>query len=379
MSSGSATRYLPEHATCIAMIDLHDHGALPLPLTVEEIDAAWLTRALRQRVPEVTVEKADVIDVLKGTSTKVRVKVPFSGQGSAQLGPTLIVKGGFEAHSPSIAPMYANEARFYADVQPYLPMPSPACHFAGSDPNSHQSIVILEDLKRPGVAFLDPLHPQSFDQIARRLKVMAGYHRATWLSPSFEPGGRWADICSRFDGWGVDYMRRYLEPTAWRKAMSLPRAAAVSTRLQDGEWMERALARIGDVQSNQPHCLIHGDTHLGNLYILDDGAPGFFDAQVARSAWHHEVSYHIICAADVGDRARWERELLSIYLDELARQYGPRLDAEGAWFDYRMSVVWGLFIFLINETRFQTEAVNTAYTARFGQAALDHDIRKLIL
>ena len=51
---------------------------------------------------------------------------------------------------------------------------------------------------------------------------------------------------------------------------------------------------------------------------------------------------------------------------------------DDAWLDYRRSLAWGLFIFLTNEIRFQTESVNTAYAARFSQAALDHDLKRLI-
>lgn len=360
------------------MIDLAYQPALPLPLTSVAVDADWLTRALRQRRPGVTVRDARVEDVILGTSTKIRVRVTAEGEGADMLGPTLIVKGGFEAHSPGMAAMYANEARFYADIQPVVPMPSPLCHFAGSDPASHQAIVIMEDLRRPGVVFCDALRPQTFTQIARRLETMAAYHAATWESDHFLPGGRWADIASRFDGWGLEYMRRYLVPDVWAHYMAQPRGAAVSTRLHDRDWMERALAEIGEIQHAQPKCLIHGDTHLGNLYVMEDGAPGYFDAQVARTAWHHEVSYHIICAADAADRAGWERDLLAVYLDALAIAGGSTLDREAAWLDYRRSILWGLFVFLTNEVRFQTEAVNTAYAARFGQAAVDHDLRGLL-
>jgi len=352
--------------------------ALPLPLTPEQINSAWLTRALRQRLPGVSVSDSQIVDIILGTSTKIRVRLTVEGEGAEQIGETLIVKGGFEEHSPKMAAMYANETRFYADIQPLIPMPSPRAYFAGTDPNSHQSIVIMEDLKRPGVDFCDALRPHSFDQIARRMETMAAYHAATWASPHFQPGGRWADIASRFDGWGLDYMRRYLVPDIWAHYMASPRGAAVSTRLHDRAWMERALMTIGDIQHAQPRCLIHGDTHLGNLYILEDGTPGYFDAQVAQTAWHHEVSYHIVCAADLADRAAWEGELLRIYLDALAREGGPVLDRDEAWLDYRRSIVWGLFIFLTNEVRFQTEAVNTAYAARFGQAALDHELRQLL-
>lgn len=355
-----------------------DLAALPLPLTVEAIDAVWLTRAISQTLPNVTVTACDVVDVLLGTSTKIRCRIAAVGEGAETLGTTLIVKGGFEEHSPKMAAMYANEARFYADIQPRIPMASPRCHFAGSDPDSHQSIVILEDLRRPGVTFCDALRPQSFDHIAQRLRAMAAYHAATWESPLFRPTGQWADIGSRFETWGLDYMRRYLVAEVWAHYMALPRGAAVSTRLHDGAWMARALDRLGTIQNEQPKCLIHGDTHLGNLYVVGDGEPGFLDAQVARTAWHHEISYHIVCAADLADRRTWERDLLSLYLDALAEHGGPALDREQAWLDYRRSILWGLFIFLTNEVRFQTEAINTAYAARFGQAALDHDLPALL-
>ena len=351
---------------------------LPLPLTIDAVTPDWLTRALRQRRPALTVETAQVVDVILGTSTKIRIRLSASGEGARQLGETIIVKGGFEAHSPLMAGMYANEARFYADIQPLMPMPSPVCHFAASDPSSHQAIVIMEDLRQPGVEFCDALQPHSFDQIARRMDTMAAFHAATWQSARFAPGGAWADIASRFDGWGLEYMRRYLEPEMWNHHLALPRCAAVSTRWHDCAWMERALAQIGAIQREQPHCLIHGDTHLGNLYIMADGTPGYFDAQVARTAWHHEVAYHITCAADLANRANWERDLLAIYCDALARHGGVRLNAEAAWLNYRQSLVWGLFIFMINEVRFQTEAVNTAYAARFSQAALDHDLSRLL-
>lgn len=353
-------------------------AALPLPLRPEDVDARWLTRAMRQTIAGATIETAEIVDIIWGTSTKIRVRISGSRTDGAPLPETVIVKGGFEEHSPKMAAMYANEARFYADIQPHVPIASPHCYFAGSDPGSHQSIVIMEDLRRDGVVFCDPLKPQSFDQIARRLEAMAAYHAATWESAAFAPRGRWADIHSRFETWGLDYMRRYLEPDTWAHYIASPRGAAVSVRLHDRDWMERALVRIGEIQREQPKCLIHGDTHLGNLYISEDGAPGFFDAQVARTAWHHEVSYHVTCAADLADRGRWEKALLERYLAALVAHGAPAPAFDSAWLDYRRSLVWGLFIFLTNEVRFQTETVNTAYAARFGQAALDHDLRTLL-
>jgi hypothetical protein len=350
-----------------------------LPLTPEEIATPWLTAALRQRFPGVTVERFEIVDVLLGTSTKIRLRLEYDAAGrAAGLPATLIVKGGFEAHSPAMQPMYLNEMRFYRDVQPHVDLPSPRCYYAGTDPASHQSIVIMEDLTARGVSFCHGQRPQSPDQVARRLSAMARYHAQTWNSPEFAAGGRFDWIGGRHEGWSVVYQQRYLVPEVWQGYMQAPRGAAVSTVLHDRQWMASALKALGEYHRQWPVCLCHGDTHLGNLYVEADGSPGFFDAQVARAPWQFEVTYHLICALDIRDRRRHERELLRHYLQAL-RALGIQAPTESEAFEaYRREIVYGLFIFLINETRFQTEAVNTAYSARFGAAALDHDTRELI-
>lgn len=65
------------------------------------------------------------------------------------------------------------------------------------------------------------------------------------------------------------------------------------------------------------------------------------------------------------------------YLKSLAAHGVNAPSFESAWEAHTREIVYGLFIFLINETRFQTEAINTAYTARFSSAALDHGTREL--
>ena len=352
---------------------------MQLPVTPEQITAAWLTAALRFRYPDVTVRRSCVADVIPGTSTKIRMRCDYNAAGrAAGLPATLIVKGGFEAHSPSMQEMYRNEVRFYRDVQPCVPIHSPRCYYAGSDPDSYQSIVVMEDLKAKQVEFLHAQRPQQYAQVARRLTDMGRYHAHTWNSREFQSGGRFERIGSRFSGWSLEYQNRYFVPEVWQHYVSSPRGAAVSVRLHDRGRMERALARIAELEASDSACLIHGDTHLGNLYIEPDGTPGFLDAQVSRAPWHLEVSYHIVCALDIPDRKAWEQALLVHYLESLRAQGIEVPDFASAWLSYRRSLAYGYFIFLINETRFQTEAINTAYAARFGAAMLDHGTLELL-
>jgi hypothetical protein len=123
---------------------------------------------------------------------------------------------------------------------------------------------------------------------------------------------------------------------------------------------------------------VHGDTHLGNLYEDPDGTPGFFDSQPHKAPSMVEVTYHLTCALDMADRRIWERELVAHYLAELARcgVDVPRLD--DAMRQFGMFLAYGYMIFLVNESQYQPEAVNTAYTARFSTAMLDHGTKDLL-
>jgi hypothetical protein len=348
---------------------------LPLPLLVEDIDAAWLGAALRQRHPGTEVTRARVEDVIQGTSTKIRVALDYNEAGQrAGLPPTLIVKGGFQEHSPLFATMYECEMRSYRDVVLglRLPMNTPRCHFAARDPASHQSLLLLQDLRPAGVRFCRAQEALQFEEVSRFHDAQARYHAAHWGDPELADGGRLGWLMDPFGGFSREYANRYLEPAVWRQYMELPRALAVPGRFRDGSRMRQVLDRLEDYHHTAPPCICHGDTHLGNLYFEADGTPGFFDLQIRRSCWFQDFTYHTICALDVEDRRNWERPLLEQYLSRL-RAYGvaetPGFDQ--AWEAYRREVIYGLFIFLINETRFQTEATNTAYAARFGAAAAD--------
>lgn len=353
-----------------------------LPTSAKGITPQWLTEALAWRYPGVEVRSADIVDFIPGTSSKFRVRLEYNDCGrSFDLPSTMIVKGGFESHSPSMREMYLNEIRAYRDVLPFVTMNAPRCYFAGVDPaeDAYQAIVIMEDLTASGARFCDPLRPQTYAQVARRLDAMALYHAQTWDSPEFRPGGRFDWIDGRHEAWSLVYRDRYLKPDVWQHYMDSPRGAAVSVSLRDGDRMRAALDSLAEYHRGFPVCLANGDTHLGNLYEEADGTPGFFDMQLSRGPWQLDVAYHIVCALDIPDRRRWEQSLLTHYLARLAA-HGVRSvpDFDTAMAAYRREIVYGLFIFLINETRFQTEAVNTAYAARFSDAAIQHRSLELL-
>ncbi|CAN7590688.1 phosphotransferase [Phenylobacterium sp. LjRoot225] len=347
--------------------------ALPLPLTLEEIDRDWLTAALRTRAPGVCVEAFEIVDVKRGTCTKVRLRLEMDAAGrSAGIPPTVILKGGFEPHSREMHFMHETEVRGYRDLFPVLKLPSPACYFADYDAQRRQGVILMEDLVARGVAFCNPLRPERFEAVARRLRVLARFHAKTWNSPEFAPGGRWDWVAELMPA-NRAYASQYLEPDTWRRFIDSPRGAAASVRFHDPAWMTHALDRLVLLSGRRPSCIQHGDTHLGNLYVDTDGTPGFFDSLPHRGPAAGEVSYHIACALDPADRRRWEGPLVALYLDELARNGVEPPDFDEVMSDYGACLARAYFTFVVNDAVFQSEAVNTAYVARISAAMLDHD------
>lgn len=344
----------------------------PLPSTLEEITAEWLTAALRSQAPDVTVRGFEIVDEIRGTSTKLRVRLDLDEAGKrAGIPETVIIKGGFESHSPGMYYMYEREIIGYRDIWPKLGLHSPASYFADYDPEQRHGIVIMEDLVPRGVSFCSALVPQSHEQVERRLTALAAFHAGSWGSAKFEAGGEWQWAEEPVNNM-LTFVEENLQADAWKTYLERPRGGAVSTRFHDRDWAIDALLRVKALSASLPPSLVHGDTHLGNLYIEADGTPGFYDGIVARAPAMWEVTYHIVCALDLADRPRWECSLVQHYIEELRRNGIAAPSFDEAMYQYRIYLAWGYFVFLINAPVFQSETINTAYAARFNAAMLDH-------
>jgi hypothetical protein len=315
----------------------------------------------------------EVLEVIHSTTSKIRMRLELDAAGEAAgIARQVIVKGGFQAHSRSMAQMHWREVRGYRDIYPENPLPAPACYFAGYDETGQQGILIMEDLSTRGVEFCHATKPQSHEQVARRLDLLAAFHAHTWDSPVIAPGGKWADLPEFFA-----VMRPFFDskaaPEAWNRLLALPRGLAVPQRLRDRAWMIDAWERMTAYSLTLPHCVLHGDVHLGNLYIEPDGMPGFLDTLASRGPAMLEVTYHIAASVDVADRARWEGALVRRYLDTVAKHGGTPPAFDEAMHQYGVFLVYGHFIWLTTESHYQPEAVNTANAMRNGIAMLDHD------
>ncbi|KHK91545.1 phosphotransferase [Novosphingobium malaysiense] len=345
----------------------------PLPVTVDGVTAGWLTTALRTRTPGVTIRSCEVVDTVFSTCSKIRLKLDRDEAAVAAGIPELIiVKGGFEEHGRRYHQMHEREVRGYRDVYPHVPLPHPDCYFAEYDDREKQGIIIMEDLVAKGVEFCHATRPQTHEQIARRLGYLARFHAATWASPEIGPGGRWGDL-PEFFAIMQDFFDEKSSPENWARFMAAPRGVATSRLFQEREWLVDSWARMKAYAGELPHCVLHGDIHLGNLYIEPDGTPGFLDTLASRGPGMLEVAYHISGSLDVADRPKWEGALVRHYLDELERAGAPAPGFDEAMQQYAVLLLYGYFIWITTESHYQAEAVNTVNAMRTTMAMLDHD------
>lgn len=344
-------------------------SALPLPMTVDEITPAWLSRALGAHGADVDVASVEVDSVIAGSATKIRLRIEYGAEGDGSRPSVMIAKTCFdEAMRDLVARGNATEARFFREVAPVLEgVERPACHFAATDPSSGQSIVLLEDLTERGATFGRATEPLDAEAAASVLEQQARIH-ATWWDAGAAPVG--------FEV-GASGLRLVMEhilgPESWEHALGLPRAATVPEQLRDRARVRDAVVALWAADEAPPHCFIHGDAHLGNLYFDASGAPGHLDWQTAqRGRWAHDVTYFLVGALEIEDRRRSERDLLAHYVDRLAGFGAPAPSLEEAWLEYRRHLFHG-FTWIVCPVEMQPEDVCTANTARFAAAIEDLD------
>lgn len=348
------------------MTELTATNELRLPETPEGIDADWLTAALSRMQPGLIVKSAKHTQRIDGASTKLRMSLETEG---SDFPPSILIKAGYQPHSASMLDMHQNEFHAYRDLIPTLDVNAPKCFFAGEDATGY-SMVIIEDLDLRGAKFQSLQHPLDFKTAAGFVEGMARYH-ARWWGADLDTLFPWA--AGPMDMRNSFYFDILLTPEKFEHYVRSPRGAAMPRQMKDPARIARGHNVLTDSYLQMPLTMQHGDTHLGNLYTDADGTPGFLDWMPRKGPYSLDFTYFIIAATDVEDRRRWEGALIQHYLHTLR---GLGVDAptfDEAFDAYRRDVIWGLLIWFLNGTEFQTESNNTAAATRFGMAMLDHE------
>jgi len=354
-----------------------------VPRSAEAISPRWLTSTLCTNVPSAAVLAVEVVGGDNGTSARRALKVAYNDAGrDAGLPERLFSKSTATFYSRlllGITGIAEGESLFYNDVRPSLKLRSPNAYYAGFDPRSYRSLVLLEDLAVQGWSFPDPLdNPVTRGDAEDMVAELAAYHSALWDSTRLDrelrtlrPALEWQENLNRKVGFekrtlkGLERARDVVPEVLYRRRDEVYAAFMASL----------ALHRNGSTT------LLHQDLHLGNWLRDEDGRMGLYDWQcVARGNWALDYSYALAGALDSEDRRNWEEDLLRSYLERL-RDGGvhtpPTFDE--AWLAYRQQSMHGLVfgLFTLGDSVLEPELQPRDYTLaaieRISQHVADLD------
>ena len=305
----------------------------PLPVDTAGITPAWLTEALSARRPGVRVSAVDVLHERGSTNHHVRLGITYDEP--AGLPDTMFAKMAplDPAHRIAIGAtgMGTREARFYDELAPSIGMRVPTSYFAASGDDG-AFLMLLEDLEATGASMSDGTWGISADLAAGALTDLARLH------VTFEDVDRlaairpWVTASSPMSSeFTLPLLRQVIDQNS--DVLSEAYIAVAEMYIADSE-------AIIALWAEGPHTLIHGDTHIGNLFI-DKDRVGFLDWGLLNiSTPMRDVSYFLTMSMLADERRKHEGDLLQHYLDVRRSLGGTEISAEEAWQAHRVHTAY---------------------------------------
>lgn len=325
--------------------------AVRLPLTFDGVGPDWLTALLQPSHPGAVIHGMRLLGEIKGHTSKARYALDRN-QAAIDAGlPAQICLKANLTGDPLSSNACVNESRFYRLFRADLDLPAPHCLLADwdDDPQGEQGLILLEDLVPDGGTFGTSGQFVDLDNMAASLGQLARLHGNTWAHPELDRQA-WLLTGSVRGTAGDDYWTLMQDYIGAHNAKPDHLAVLPHWATRDPDAMHRAYLQLCDREAADrgPLCLVHGDAHLGNSYQRPDGSRMWFDWQIARKGrpWR-DVVYFMVGSLTVEQRRAAERDLIAHYCDALA-SYGPRLDPDAAWTDYRRWVLWGIIAWHLN-------------------------------
>ena len=321
-------------------------------------------------LPAGAIGRVSVVDEHSGTAARARLAV--ESRADAEVPETLFVKlppANFQQQLLSnLMDLGEREVAFYRLVGPDVPIRVPRCYGTAVDQRRGRNVILLEDLDN--ATFRDVRDACSAEEVAAVVDALADLHSAFWESDRFR--GDLADYKGRSEPitfLGDTFMRRFMGHTLEGDKTRTAEIVSAEVRRKSRILLDRR--RVEDLWEREPQTVVHGDTHLGNLFF-EGAKPGFLDWQVSRTGpGIRDVSYFIVSSTEPSLARQIEEPMVDRYVARLATK-GIEVDRDHQWKLYR-AVVSEFYISAVaalemNEQT-QPEDIARAGVARVGAAA----------
>lgn len=352
-----------------------------VPPAASALTPDWASAVLCADVPGAAVTAVAVTGGTDGTSSRRALEITYNESGQAAGLPRRLFSKSAATFASrmllGLTDIAEGESVFYTRVRDDLDLRSPHALYAGYDPRTHRSLVLMEDLADQGWSFPDPRrNAVSRDDAEDMVAELATYHGRLWDSPRFRTDLSpfretlaWQENLNRKVGFESRTMRGF------DRAREVLPGNLVNRRDEFYPAFMRSLA----LHARGPETLLHQDVHLGNWLRDPSGRMGLYDWQcVARGHWALDYSYALAGSLTPDGRREWQEALLHSYLARLKDEgvaQPPSFDE--AWLAYRQQPLHALAfgVFTLGGLPFEPELQPRDYTlaavARIGQCVDD--------
>ena len=314
-------------------------AAIPIPSTLDDITAEWLTSALGQRglktqVSSVTPETIGEGAGANGVTTRLRVVYAAGNPAGPS---TMIIK--LPATAPAVKQVairqqfYQNEIHFYDDFADRVAVSIPRRYYSGMDEKAELFALLLEDMA-PAVTGND-FTGCSYDEAVLIVTEIAKLHAPWWNSPEIDTiawlptGEPNIDVAhARFNEFVLPGLMNNYGHT-----FSPMVKAVVETYCKN-------FSTVIGMISAEPNTLTHSDYRLVNLLI--GGTPPsqkitVVDWQrVAKAKGLVDIAFFTVLSLPPERRREWEASLVETYHERLLESGVADYSLEQCKQDYRL-------------------------------------------
>jgi hypothetical protein len=336
--------YLWEKATHCKAVEASDVPGSACAITPE-----WLTAVLCKSVPGAKVLGCTLTGGSSGTSERQGLALTLN-EAARQGGLperlfTKCTKSYRQRLTLGLVGIIDGEVGFYPQIRPQLDIEAPSGYYTCIDRSSWRSMILMEDIAHAKQAkFISTETYISKEMMEDLLSNMANWHGRFWNSPQFSQQLNWMRTPA---DWLNAISRFIAHDDRCRLGIKMSEAVIPPELLGHTGELSKAMLDCLEMARQGPQTFLHGDPHVGQTYITNQGKMGYGDWQIVmRGSWAYDYAYALTSALTVKDRREWERDLLRFYLDRLGQAGGEPPPFEDAWLHYRRNAIYGYFCWL---------------------------------
>jgi hypothetical protein len=305
---------------------------MAIPRTVDDLTPEWCSDALRRPITSVLPTPLGVGVGLVGQLYKLEVDGP---DGRATVVAKLAGPTDESRFVATVLNMYGREVGFYRELSKRTTVAHPVCHFAEHDPETQDTVLLLEDVSPRG-RLLDQINGCTVADARPAIRSLAKLHACFWDDASLD---------------GADFLRRLCDDpypgavafaydTAWPRVQELYPDKIDARVKAFGDGYTAKIPALFEKLCDGPLVLSHGDWRLDNLFFTPDDEVIAVDWQlIDRSVGPRDLAYLVTESINVSDPSDYQAAFATYLGDLAAHDVHP--DEAWAYEMYRYGTMLG--------------------------------------